>query len=177
MKSFEERKTLIYERSEEIKRTKRLKQNGAIFCICLGLVCITIVFITNVGDKVYTNNMPDAQSGNTDGSIADDNERAQDNFGYCGNTMTTIYIGTEEFSFMGGNSVTITDMLLRLEYNSENVCNCVAEFKVTTEFCENYDINLTEGFVRNQSGQAKLDAEQIKTITDIIENVKQGKGE
>lgn len=88
--------------------------------------------------------------------------------GYCGNTWTTLYIGKKEYSFMYGNSVTLTDILVNLKYDPMQVCRCPAEYMVDTEFGKGYGINLTAGYARCDKGQADLTQEQIDTITEII---------
>ena len=89
--------------------------------------------------------------------------------GYCGNTQTTLYIGDKEYTFMYGNSVTLTDILLNLNYDPMRICRCRPEYMVDTEFGKGYGINLTEGYARCEKGQADLTQEQIDTIAEIIE--------
>ena len=89
--------------------------------------------------------------------------------GYCGNTQTTLYIGDKEYTFMYGNSVTLTDILLNLKYDPMRICRCRPEYTVDTEFGKGYGINLTAGYARCEKGQADLTQEQIDTITKIIE--------
>jgi len=88
--------------------------------------------------------------------------------GYCGNTKTTLYIGDKEYTFMYGNSVTLTDILLNLDYNPVRVCKCLPEYTVDTEFGKGYGINLSEGYARCEKGQADLTREQVEQIADII---------
>lgn len=92
--------------------------------------------------------------------------------GYCGNTVTTVRgwnDGEEEgVSFWGGDSVTLTDILINLEYDPETVCRCLPEYRVDTEFGDGYGMNLTEAYARCGAGQAPLTAEQAETIQDII---------
>ena len=45
------------------------------------------------------------------------------------------------------------------------------EYTVSTEFDQNYGINLTEGYVRCEDEQVSLTAEQLDTIRDILERV------
>ena len=89
--------------------------------------------------------------------------------GYCGNTQTTLYIGDMEYTFMYGNSVTLTDILLNLKYDPMRICRCRPEYTVDTEFGKGYGINLTAGYARCDKGQADLTQEQIDTIAEIIE--------
>ena len=89
--------------------------------------------------------------------------------GYCGNTQTTLYIGDKEYTFMYGNSVTLTDILLNLNYDPMRICHCRPEYTVDTEFGKGYGINLTAGYARCEKGQADLTQEQIDTIAEIIE--------
>ena len=184
MKSFEERKTLIYERSKDFKKINKLKRNSAISCICLGLVCITIACVTRFSGNDYTNNAPTGKLENTDGSLSQDRLTAdtdgtQDNFGYCGNTVTTVaslFNEGEEYSFSGGDSITLTDLLLRLDYKREDICRCVGHYLIETEGGKYY-VNLSEAYARNGEGQATLNDEQVEKINAIIERAKQSKGE
>lgn len=96
--------------------------------------------------------------------------------GYCGNTVTTIRRhpgnGEEswEKSFWGDDSVALTDLLLYLDYK-EDICKCMPEYTVDTEFGEGYGINLTESYARYGDKQTALTEEQVKEIREIIERV------
>lgn len=58
---------------------------------------------------------------------------------YCGNTITKILIDGIEYSFMGTDSVTLTDILINLEYDPTLVCKCLPDFYVETEFGMTYE--------------------------------------
>ena len=88
--------------------------------------------------------------------------------GYCGNTQTTLHIGEKEYTFMYGNSVALTDILINLNYDPVKVCRCLPEYTVDTEFGKGYGVNLTEGYARCEKGQADLTREQIERIAEII---------
>ncbi len=99
-----------------------------------------------------------------------------DPVGYCGNTVTKITAtfpeqpdgAVWEKDFWGSDSVALTDLLQFLDY-SEYTCDCMPEYRVDTEFGENYGINLTEGYARHGDGQVSLTEEQLREIKDIIE--------
>ncbi|MBO5867604.1 MAG: hypothetical protein J6Q54_01690, partial [Oscillospiraceae bacterium] len=88
--------------------------------------------------------------------------------GYCGNTQTVLQIGNRRYEFMYGQSVTLTDILLNLDYDPMKVCRCKPEYTVDTEFETGYGINLTQGYARSKKGQADLTREQIEQIREII---------
>ena len=90
--------------------------------------------------------------------------------GYCGNTMTTIMVNGQEYTFMGSNSVYLTDILINLKYDPMRVCRCAPEFEVTTEFGGPYGVNLTNGYARCEDGQADLTEEQVELIREILDN-------
>ena len=90
--------------------------------------------------------------------------------GYCGNTMTTIILENKEYTFMGSDSVNLTDILINLKYDPMKVCRCIPEFTVKTEFGEPYGVNLTQGYARSKEGQANLTVEQIQLIQEILDN-------
>lgn len=87
--------------------------------------------------------------------------------GYCGNTVTTVTADGEAYSFWGGDSVALTDILENLAYAPE-ICRCPTEYAVDTESGSGYGVNLTESFARCEKGQAALMAEQAETVRDII---------
>ena len=93
--------------------------------------------------------------------------------GYCGNTITTVSretgMGGEpwEASFAGSDSVALTDLLRYLDYSGD-ICRCLPEYNVDTEFGKGYGINLTEGYARYDGGQTPLTEEQIEQIGEII---------
>ena len=88
---------------------------------------------------------------------------------YCGNTITKIYFEDgKSYEFWGGESVTITDILINLQYDENKLCKCLPEYTVDTEFGTGYGINLTAGYVRCAEGQADLTKEQIDKLKDIV---------
>ena len=90
--------------------------------------------------------------------------------GYCGNTMTTIILDDKEYTFMGSDSVNLTDILINLKYDPMRVCRCAPEFTIKTEFGEPYGVNLSQGYARCEEGQADLTEEQIEQIREILDN-------
>ena len=95
--------------------------------------------------------------------------------GYCGNTQTTLYIDGEAYTFMYDESVTLTDILINLDYDPNKVCRCATEYTVDTEFGKDYGINLSEGYARCEKGQTDLTAGQLDQIRSIIEWAKKEK--
>lgn len=105
-----------------------------------------------------------------------DNTVEHEFFGYCGNTITKISRETGmdgkplETSFWGGDSVALTDLLRYLDYG-EDVCECLPEYNIKTEFGNSggYGVSLTKGFARYDGKQVSLTEEQIELIRDIID--------
>ena len=91
--------------------------------------------------------------------------------GYCGNTLTTIYLDEMHFTLAGSYSVAITDILINLDYDPEQTCRCMTEFTVDTEVLTGIQVNLTEAFARCELGQAALTEAQVKNIRMIIEKL------
>lgn len=94
--------------------------------------------------------------------------------GYCGNTVTTVSRESRVWdqpwkaSFWGDDSVALTDLLLYLDYSGD-VCRCLPEYNVDTEFGTGYGVNLTAGYVRHDGGQTDLTEEQTELIREILE--------
>lgn len=89
----------------------------------------------------------------------------------CGNTQTTVFIGEDKYTFMGGNSVKLTTLLNSLRFKPE-CCFCAPEYYVNTEFGLNYGINLLDGYVRYNGEQVDLTKEQYETVKEILDWVK-----
>ncbi len=105
-------------------------------------------------------------------SAAQNNILTHKEVGYCGNTQTTLrkMNGREvvwETSFMYGDSVALTDLLRWLDY-SEDICRCLPEYEVDTEFGGAYGINLSQGYVRCGDAQVQLTEEQLDRIREIV---------
>lgn len=92
--------------------------------------------------------------------------------GYCGNTVTTVSrqdgAWDGPLSFWGDDSVALTDLLRYLDYSGD-VCRCLPEYSVDTEFGADYGVNLTEGYARHDGGQTDLTEEQTEQIRAILE--------
>lgn len=103
----------------------------------------------------------------------DSNVVAHEPAGYCGNTVTTVSRetcpGSEpwEASFWGDDSVALTDLLRYLDYSGD-VCKCLPEYYVDTEFGTGYGVNLTEGYARYDGRQTDLTEEQAALIQEIL---------
>ena len=91
--------------------------------------------------------------------------------GYCGNTMAWITADGETHTLAGSDAIAITDILINLDYDSDEVCRCAAEVTVNTETLTGIQVNLTEGFARCEKGQAALTEEQARTIQEIIDRL------
>lgn len=89
--------------------------------------------------------------------------------GYCGNTVTEVTLAGETYSFWGGDSVALTDLLINLAYDPDAVCRCLPAFTVDTEFGSGYGVDLADSYARCGDGQAALTAEQVQTIRDILQ--------
>lgn len=90
--------------------------------------------------------------------------------GYCGNMITTIHLDGKEYSFMGSDSVNLTNIVINLSYDALKVCRCMPEFTVETESGAMYGVDLSLGYVRCDDGQADLTPDQIELIRKILDN-------
>lgn len=117
-----------------------------------------VLCIESLPDTEHTHN-PSNESQTVDDPVS----------GYCGNTQTTIYFDNDKsYTFMSGNSVAMTDILVNLKYDKNKLCKCLPEYTVDTEFGTGYGINLTSGYVRCDKGQADLTLEEIDKLKEII---------
>ncbi len=65
--------------------------------------------------------------------------------------------------------MTLTDILINLAYAPGQVCRCLTEFTVDTEFGSGCGVNLAQSFARCEAGQAALTAKQVNTIQGILD--------
>ena len=104
----------------------------------------------------------------------EDNTVDHDPVYYCGNNVTTVSWETgmdgesRKVSFWYDDSVALTDLLLYLDYSGE-VCTCLPEYSVDTEFGAGYGVSLTGCFARHDGGQVSLTAEQVEEIRAILD--------
>ena len=91
--------------------------------------------------------------------------------GYCGNTSVTVTLGGSAYTLSGSNAVTLTAILENLDYTSDDICSCSAEFTVETEIGTEYEVNLTEYFARCDAGQAALTQKQADAIREIVQRL------
>ena len=59
--------------------------------------------------------------------------------GYCGNTSATVTLDGSAYTLSGSNAVTLTAILENLDYTSDDICSCSAEFTVETEVGTEYE--------------------------------------
>lgn len=183
MRSFEQRKDEIFRRSKErIREKKRNRSYLLAACVtlvlCIGLYGAATVPVPDIeraesaveNDDALRDNLPEMESASDHVHIlAQPQENYEIEGGYCGNTQTTLYIDGKTYTFMYGRSVELTDILINLRYDASKLCDCPAEYRADTEFGAGYEINLTQGFVRWEGGQADLTQEQLNAVTQIVE--------
>ncbi len=120
-------------------------------------------------DPIPLSDRTEAEASEHHHALSDtDHTLEHDPAGYCGNTVTTVSCEAWEVSFWGGDSVALTDLLLYLDYSGD-VCRCLPEYTVDTEFGTGYGVNLTEGYARHDGGQVPLTAEQVEEIRGILD--------
>jgi len=103
--------------------------------------------------------------------FAEGEEGGRSTGAYCGNMEATIDVAGERFTITGTDAVKVTDILIHLDYNPDQVCRCMAEFTVDTEMLSGIHVNLTQGFARCERGQAALTEEQARILQDIIDRL------
>lgn len=133
-------------------------------------IFISLIFLlTLCACQSTDNNSSTAETDHTHQPVADEQTVSDPVSGYCGNTQTTIYFdGDKNYKFWGSESVTMTDILINLDYDKSKLCKCLPEYTVDTEFGAGYGINLTEGYARCDKGQADLTQEQVDELKNII---------
>lgn len=91
--------------------------------------------------------------------------------GYCGNISVTVTLDGSAYTLSGSDAVTLTAILENLDYTSDDICSCSAEFTVETEIGTEYEVNLTGYFARCDAGQAVLTQKQADAIREIVQRL------
>ncbi len=69
---------------------------------------------------------------------------------------------------------TLVEILTKADYN-QGLCRCAAEFTMILEGVGEYQLNLSQGYIRHEGTQADLTQDQVQTLTDILTRwVKEG---
>ena len=195
MRSLDECKAEIFRRSEEkIKQRKKMRNRVLAACVPVCL-CVVIgaagVFSGAFGAK--GENMaqaPESAGWNSNGFGLMDAETSlgEDS---CVSENTSNWVsedaeGLEKPQFgeqpilgltskltvtaESENYETLKEILLNLDYSPHRVCRCLPQYRLETDFGE-FGIHLSEGYARCEDGQAKLTAEQVKTLRQIIKQL------
>lgn len=136
--------------------------------IILGFISLVLMFALCACNSTESN-LSTSSNDHTHQVAVDEQTVSDPVSGYCGNTQTTIYFDDDKkYTFMYGESVTMTDILINLDYDKSKLCKCLPEYTVDTEFGTGYGINLTAGYARCDKGQADLTGEQIDELKKII---------
>ena len=83
----------------------------------------------------------------------------------------TVTLDGSVYTIPGSDAVTLTAILENLDYTSDDICSCSAEFTVETEIGTEYEVNLTGYFARCDAGQAVLTQKQADAIREIVQRL------
>ncbi len=144
-----------------------MKKMGLLLLGVLLTVFLTACGKTQTGLTAPTKQATPLATTHTHETVATPRTEKEPQMLYCGNTMTTIRVDNQKYGFDGDRSVTLTDLLLHLQY-TEPVCDCLPEYVVDTEFGTGYGISLDGCYVRHDGRQVSLTQEQTEKITEII---------
>lgn len=193
MRSLDECKAEIFRRSE-IKIKQRKKTRNRILAACIPLcLCIGIgtVGFAAGGFGAKSDNMaaaPESAGWNNNGfGLMDAETFLEENICVSGNTSAHLPGAPQEsedpqysdrplagitpeltVTAESENYDALKEILLELDYSPHKVCRCLPQYRLKTDFGE-FGIHLTEGYARCEAGQAKLTAEQIRTLRQIID--------
>jgi hypothetical protein len=86
----------------------------------------------------------------------------------CGNTETTIYLEDgRKYSFIGGDSVYLTNLLISLDYSEQELSDDTPQYKVDTEFQTGYLLSKT--YARLGNAQANFDKDVQSKVAEILQ--------
>ena len=103
--------------------------------------------------------------------FAESEEGGRSTGAYCGNMEVTIEIAGQRHVISGSDAVKVTDILVNLSYDPDQVCRCMTDITVDTETLAGIQLNTAEGFARCEKGQAALTEEQARILQGIIDNL------
>ena len=195
MRSLDECKAEIFRRSEEkIKQRKKMRNRVLAACVPVCL-CVVIgaagAFSGAFGAK--SENMAQAPESAGWNGVGFDlmDEDAFYKESCSGSEITSNWVSEDAAGVENPNygnypvagitsKLTVTaesenyealkEILLNLDYSPHRVCRCLPQYRLKTDFGE-FGIHLSEGYARCEDGQAKLTAEQVKTLRQIIDNL------
>ncbi len=88
-------------------------------------------------------------------------------------SVITVCLFGEPRPISDEDAVALINILINLEYDPQQICNCLTEIQVDLWDTEHYELGIAEGFARNASGQASLTDEQLKTVRDIYQRLEE----
>lgn len=107
---------------------------------------------------------PDTDVGSGDDSDSTSDTRPGDNEFLC--EVTRLSDGRVRYPATA-DSEALRDFLYSLSYASE-VCECMAEYKIDDGYGNQFEANLSEGYVRHNGQQAMLTEEQLELLYALI---------
>ena len=119
-------------------------------------------FLVNYVLEISIQPDPDAGSGDDNDSTSD--TRPGDNEFLC--EVTRLSDGRVRYPATA-DSEALRDFLYSLSYASE-VCECMAEYKIDDGYGNQFEANLSEGYVRHNGQQAMLTEEQLELLYALI---------
>lgn len=193
MRSLDEYKAEIIHRSEvKIKQRKKMRNRILAACVpvCLCVVIGAVGAFSGVLD-VKSDSMaaaPESAGWNNNGfGMMAEDMAAEENCVISDNSLnqapgvtqdsenpqyseSTFPVITSKLTITPQNCADyeiLKEMLLNLDYAPHRVCRCLPQYKLETDFGE-FGIHLSQGYARCEEGQAKLTAEQLQTLRQIL---------
>ena len=77
----------------------------------------------------------------------------------------------QEYLLEEKEGMKLLNLLRDQTYDISQICRCDVEFTVITEFGVEYGVNLKEGFVRCERGQAFLSNEDMQKIQTFLDHL------
>ena len=186
MRTLDECKAEIFRRSEEKIKQRRKTRNRVLaacipLCLCLSVGAVGALSGSfaakgeNMAAAPENAGMVDSEymllwegEYQADCATTVNPSSAESDFS---NSENTVLEETVITGVLGEDYEILKDMLLNLDYSPHKVCRCLPQYKLKTDFGE-FGIHLSEGYARCEKGQAKLTAEQIQTLREIIDKLK-----
>ena len=80
-----------------------------------------------------------------------------------------LYIAGEVLNLDPEYAKIMRTFLSELTFDPEAVCDCMPEYRLVLDGEVSYGIHLGEGYIRNEEGQTKLTAQQVKDLSVVID--------
>lgn len=88
--------------------------------------------------------------------------------GAAGDISVSAVVEGTDYPLTQEEAYQVWELLTSLSYDANALCNCIAPITLTVNSIDTYALNLEEGYIRSNVGQASLTTEQRNLLLEIF---------